>query len=430
MAEIREVVQVTITAQPSSIPQTGFGVGLLLLTHLKSAARYELFTSLAGFVTRHTTASPGYAAAAAYFGQSPAPASLAVGRRQVNAVTVTVATAANSTAYTITLNGTAFTITSDSDATTAEVATALRAAINAGAEPITASGSGSDVILTHDVAGTGWSVAIGDRLTLGTLTPAGTIGDDLTAVRNENPDFYGVFLGDRDSASMQAAATWVQANDRILFAATAEANSVNVADASDTATLGALMKAGSYSRVSVIYGAAAATEFPDAALAAKVLPYTPGAYTSFLKPLALITADNLTPTQSGNALDKYVNTLEPFRGLARVREGRTSSGNFIDQIHGRDWLKARLEEAVFALIDANAKIPFTDTGISAVENAVKGVLQQGVDNGYLLSYSTQVPAAASVSSANRGNRHLPDVRFTAVESGAIHTVDIQGSILV
>lgn len=430
MADIAQIVDVSITTTPSAVTKEGFGIGLILAAHVAATPRYQVFASLSALGVVHGTTGAIYLAAAAYFAQSPAPKQVAVGRRQVNTCTITVDTAANSTDYTITINGTAFTVTSDSDATDAEIATALRAAINAGSEPVTASGTGADVILTADVSGTAFSaVFTGTNMSLGALTAAATIAADLAAIQLENANWYGVILTDRASADAQAAIDWVATVRKILFCASAEQNAADVADASDAATLPAILKSESQDRAAPIW-LEDISSYPDAALAGRVLSKTPGTYTAMFKELVGISVSSLTETQEGNLLDKHCNIYEAIGGRNMVRRGTVASGSYIDQIHGRDWLVARIEEAVFDVLSAVDKVPFTDAGIALVENALKGVLQGAVNSGYLASYETAVPFAADVSAADKGNRLLPDVTFTAVEAGAIHGATINGVISI
>lgn len=56
-------------------------------------------------------------------------------------------TAVNSFAYSVTINGTVFSFTADGSATTAEVAVGLKNAINAGSEPVLASGTDTPLLI-------------------------------------------------------------------------------------------------------------------------------------------------------------------------------------------------------------------------------------------------------------------------------------------
>lgn len=423
MAELNEFANVVITTTPQAVSQRGFGVGLGLAKHLASTSRYLVYASLAEVAEVFPDGTDIYAAAEAYFAQEPNPESFAVGRRQVDVATVAI-TAVFTTLYRVTINGVNFDYTSDGDDTAEDIETALISAINGGSEPVTASSGGTGVLtLTQDVAGTAWTLAVNGNMAV-TLAAADTIAEDLAAIAIENPNFYGVGLVDaRASADAQALAAWVQANKRIAIVATQEANVIGTSDASDTTTLPAILKAAGYTRTATIY-LADISSFPDFAVLGRILPYSPGSYTAMYKTLTGITVSSLTSTQATNAKDKNVLIYESAGGRSFMREGKMASGVFIDQIHARDWLISRIEEAVFALLSDSSlpKVPFTDGGISLMENAVKGVLEvaKAAPFNYLSSYTTTAPLASAVSSANRGNRLLPDIRFTATEQGAIH----------
>lgn len=58
--------------------------------------------------------------------------------------------AQNTTTYTITINGTPFAFVSDADATVAEITAGLTAAINAGAEPVSATDNSTDLDIVGD----------------------------------------------------------------------------------------------------------------------------------------------------------------------------------------------------------------------------------------------------------------------------------------
>lgn len=84
-------------------------------------------------------------------------------------------TAANATTYTVTINGTTFSYLSDADATTAEIVAGLVTAINAGSEPVTASGTDTPLILTADpvVPNPAYTLSVGANLAVTNVVPAG-----------------------------------------------------------------------------------------------------------------------------------------------------------------------------------------------------------------------------------------------------------------
>ena len=75
-----------------------------------------------------------------------------------------------------------------------------------------------------------------------------------------------------------------------------------------------------------------------------------------------------------------------------------------------------------------------------IEGAIRQSLRQGQVNGGIapveydedgnknLGYTVEVPLAANISPNQKASRILTDVKFTARLSGAIHVVEIRGSL--
>lgn len=116
--------------------------------------------------------------------------------QQVNTVTVT--SAVNSTIYTVTINGVDNTYTSDASATTAEIAAGLAAAINASVDvlvtPVTATYvSGATFTVSADVAGTGFTIAVGTNLSqAATVANSAATVLSITDMRDVTPVVNGL----------------------------------------------------------------------------------------------------------------------------------------------------------------------------------------------------------------------------------------------
>jgi hypothetical protein len=423
-APISDVVSVTVTTESASVQAQGFGKGLILQTHnhfVDRTREYGAVSEMAadGFATTEAA----YLAAQAYFSQEPAPLKVKIGRRNANAVSVTI-TVANNFVYSVTINGVAYTYTSDGTAIEQEIVDGLIAAI--AASPVTGSDGGANTLtITADVSGTPFSVLLGSNLVMVAPTATETISAALDAILLSDTDFYGLVLCDRASADMQSGATWVSANKRFLFAATAEANVIDVAAGSDTTTLPAILKASSYDRTLCLYHASAATNFIDAAAMGWVLSKDPGSYTFALKTLIGIAVSSMTPTQRGNAKDKYAVTFETRGGINQTSNGKVGSGKNVDQIHGRDWLSSVIQANIFGLLSSVNKVPFTDEGIGLVEQVTKQAGSFGVTRNYLSEYSTSFPALSSISAGDKAARLLDGASMTAQESGAIESVTFE-----
>lgn len=78
--------------------------------------------------------------------------------------------AANDAVYTITINGVDYEYTADASASTAEITVGLRDLINAGSEPVTASGTDTPLLIESDLDGDDGDFTYADSATGGSLT--------------------------------------------------------------------------------------------------------------------------------------------------------------------------------------------------------------------------------------------------------------------
>ena len=108
-----------------------------------------------------------------------------------------------------------------------------------------------------------------------------------------------------------------------------------------------------------------------------------------------------------------------------------SSGEFADVIRGADWLKARIQEDVFAALVQEDKLPLTDAGINVIKGLILGRLWEGVSNGFLApdpEPNVTVPRAVDIPVADKAARKLTGVTFRAYLAGAIHYTVIEGEL--
>lgn len=261
-----------------------------------------------------------------------------------------------------------------------------------------------------------------------TASPSG-FSTDLNELLALDPDFYGLALDSNSSAEIMVAAAWAESNRRLFVSQTADSGCGVVATTTDVMSL---LEAASYGYSTCWFYPAigTATGWLAAALLGNRLPVDPGSDTWAFKTLAGITVLPPTTTQRSGVLSKNGNVYERKNGVAVTFPGKTAIGEWVDVTRGLDWLRARIQEALFALQTANGKIPFTDEGIRLVCAAVYGVLSAGVDARLFAADpkpTVTAPRASAVSSANRSARTLPSVTFTAQLAGAIHTITVTGT---
>ena len=123
-----------------------------------------------------------------------------------------------------------------------------------------------------------------------------------------------------------------------------------------------------------------------------------------------------------------------------VLGGATLSGEWADIIRFRDWLKNDMQERVANLFIEVPKIPYTDKGIALIQNQMIASLKSGQSIGGIAEdefdgtgkviegFSTSVPRASDISPAAKNSRKLTGLRFKARLAGAVHFVELDGSL--
>lgn len=449
MARLDRVVNVQIALNTTAIKQQNFSDLLILGPHVVSTLRSMVVTDADQLLDLGMAPTdPVYRAALGVFSQIPTIPRLFIGRQQVNSITATVLIASESD-YGLVLswrdvNGdlqtVSPTVTAVPGDTVTDIAGDLVTAINATAVPVTAANVAGVITLTADVVGAPFTVKkLGNiAVAVGASTELPSVA--LAAVQHENDDWYGVTITSRVQADVLDAAEWVEANQKLQGTATAAP-----ADLDPGNTTGLMYKLfqQQFFRTHIWYHAKAATEYIDAAIAARAFTYYPGGETWALKRLAAITFDNLTEGQAIAVFDKNGNTFEQFRNLAITQNGKVSAGEWIDVIRFRDWLVEQIKINVFsAMINADGKVPYTDPGIQIIVTALRQALDLGVArngiappevdatdlNRKIPSYVINAPLSSSVPFNDKANRVLNNVNFTARLAGAIHAVTIRGSL--
>lgn len=451
MADISRIADVSISLETTGINKKTFDILLIAGPHVHALERVSTYTSASALTSDgYATDDPIYLAAVGCFSQSPRPKKIKIGRRQVDAVTLSIDSVSNSAAYALSILRLAsdsstttytYTYTSDESATAAEIAAGLVALINAATATngLTATVSDNDLVLTNSTAGTAFALSLPSTMSIKTAAAAAEVAVDLTAILKEDSDWYGLGLTSRVSADILAAAAWAEANDRLFGNAVAEAGAITASSIADTPYL---LKQKNYYRTYSFYHADAATEYPEMACMARCFAIKPGGETWAMKKLAGVTTDSLTETQYTAAKAKNCNTFESFRDSVSITQiGKVAAGEWIDVIRFRDWLQEEIAVNIFTLLANRDKVSFTDAGIASVEGQIVTALQLGQrrggvapteyddDGNEIPGYVVEVPLSADISSATKATRTLVDVSFSARLAGAIHLVEVSGSLV-
>lgn len=176
---------------------------------------------------------------------------------------------------------------------------------------------------------------------------------------------------------------------------------------------------------------------PDVSPAAylgRMLPTEPGSNSWANKRLSGVTPASMSGTQRTNLFNKGVNLFSNITGVRAMRYGTMATGEYIDIIHGMDWLTQRIREDVFRLFINTPKVPYTDPGIAEIENVLRARLRIAQDVGVIApdtntpGFIITVPRALGTEIADRAARVLRGLDFEARLAGAIHRAIIRGHV--
>lgn len=439
---VLDIVTVSITSDSAKVSKPGFGIPIILSPRPVWFERVREYTDTDGMVTDgFTSTTPEYKAATAMFAQTPRPERVLVGRlankpTQRWALTPVVA---NGETYKLTVIGTDGTVypvtfTADGSATAAEIVAGLKAAIDALGLALTTTDLTPNLRVTANVAGAFFGLYVDNIDKLGIAQDHADPGSaaDLDAIKLERDDWYAIESLYNSDAVISAIATWAEAQKRAFLPASQNSLMATTVLAGAT-DIGAVLKAAALSKTMAFY-MPRNDVFGDAAWLGRCLPLDPGSETWAFKTLATIPATKLTATHRANLKSKNVNYYETVAGVNITMNGTVASGSYMDIVRGADWLDAEVSTSVYAnALVKPAKTPYTDGGVATVEAEVRGALGRGVTQGLLSDNpapAVTVPKVANVSSDDKRDRILRNVKFTAQYTGAIHRAIINGNVSV
>lgn len=431
------IVSVTITTGTSAVSQAGFGVPMIVGYHAEFADLVRTYDAADGLTALtsdgFSSSDPIYLAAQALLAQNPKVSEFKVGKLSTSTTQTVEFTpiAINNYEYTLTIGGEEFSYTSDGTATVAEITAGLVSDINGGSVAVTATDNTTKFTVAADVANTFFVYKDYDHANLrltDVSTAQASMSTDLDSIVVQDDDWYCLLLASQRESDIEAAAAWVETKKKIMLCNSAD---YGIISSSSTDVASDLQTSG-YARTALIFQANLG-EHSGAAWAGQCLPLDPGSETWAYKTLSGISVNTLTATERGFIEDKSANHYTTVAGVNVTRYGVTSAGEYIDVTRFVDWLQARIQEEVFSALVNNKKLPYTNAGVSVVKGQILGVLRRGIRVGGLAEDpEPQVfaPDVADVSSVDKANRLLPDVSFTATLAGAIHTLQISGTLSV
>lgn len=460
MSVINDTVNVSVTSAPAAPTQPGFGLPLILGAAAAfgvSTDKIRFYSGTAGMLSDgFAVTDPEYLAAAAIFSQNPTLPLIAVGRRTrlpTMQFKITVLTAVVGKVYTVTVAGVDKSYTAIGGDTTSTIATALATAIGTPAGFGAAAAVAAVITLTASAAGNWLRISAknpnSDLACWQSHADAGAQAD-LADVANIDNTWYALLstfsgtVGSTNTSEVGQLSAYAEANGK-LYLADIQDSTVRAGTAGNICLN---LKALSLRQTSSAY-APDNGAFRASAWGGSRLPYPPGSETWKFANLAGQTIDTFTDTERTNLKNANCNYYDSLGGVGIMTEGVTALGpgspsGYIDYVRGLAWLISRIQNRVITALTnpANtvnpatgvgttpqAKIPFSDAGIGAIEAELRGALDEGVKAGFLLANpapTVTVPKNAAITATNRNSRKLTPVSWTAQTAGAIHSVAISG----
>jgi hypothetical protein len=446
VGDISRIVNVQISLNTTGISVEGFNTMLIVGAHAHSLARVETYTAASDMIAAgFSDTDPLYLAAVDAFSQTPRPRQVKIGRRLADAVDVQAKKVTSAGTYKVTIStkdtdgnvtSTPYTYT-NSGGTASDIALGLKALIDADSSAAVTATQLGDVLTLTGVSGDSFKVEVSSNMSMGVKTVTETIAETMAAIVKGDNDWYGWVLTDRTPATILAAAAWTESVRKLFGTAIAEPGAYDPEVTTDT---GYLLYNNNFYRTFWFYHKDAATDYPEAAVMARCFAILPGGETWANKKLAGVTTDPLTETQYIAITKKNGNTFERFRNVSITQNGKVAAGEWIDVIRFRDWLQEEITVNVFNALINSDKIPYTDDGIAIIEAQIRQALELGTRRGGIApieydedgnenyGYTISVPLSSSISANQKATRVLQDVSFTARLAGAIHVVEITGSL--
>jgi hypothetical protein len=429
-----DLVKMNISASTATPSEPGFGT--ILIAAQKVPATFTARTRLFGSLTEMTdagfnVADPAYKCAQKVKAQNPSVTGWKVGKR-ANKGTQTVKlkclSAVEGDVYLITIGGEAITYTVGAAETTTTVATALELLTEAVAG-IASTSTTDTVTCVSDVGELvdykDWSTNI--QLTDTTVDPG--LAADLAAIKAFDNDWYGLALDSNSEAEINVAALFAETEKKVFVPNTSDYGCEDVGTTTDVMSD---IKAAAYARTGVLYSRSQLLSYSGAAWMAKQFTQKPGSDTWKFKTLASVTVDTLSEAARVAILGKNGNIYTATSSVNITEDGKSGAGEWLDAVRFVDWQRARLQFLLFTAFVNNGKIPFTDPGLDLIGSIIDGGLDEGVAVGGFAPGSTSVtvPKALAVPSTDRAARKATGIKFSGRLAGAIHELDIDGTITV
>lgn len=479
---VGRLIRVAINLQPLAAARRGFGTLLVAGSSnvIDGQERLRTYTTLDAVANDFGTSAPEYLAAALYFGQSPRPNTLMIGRWLETAAAGFLRGGILTTAEQALAN---FTAISDGS---------MNITIDGGAEVLTALDFSAQLnlngvanVITTALAGAGTCTWDGSRFRVTSATTGidssvsyatpGGVGTPVDALFKLNAALANApvpgFAAEEPVAAVVAFANISGAWYGLMFAATSVSvpqhlavaelieglslsriygvtiTNTSVLDATVDDDIGSQLKDLNRRRTATLYSP---NPYAIASMFGRAFSVNFAANRSTItlmyKQMPGVVAELLTETQALTLKDKRVNVYAAYQNDTAILQYGVMSGQaYFDEIHGLDWFQDALQTAEYNLLyQSKTKIPQTDAGGNQLVNVANGVCAEAVNNGLVApgqwnadgfgqiergqylsdGFYIYMPPMALQDQSIREQRIAPPMQIALKLAGAIHELDI------
>jgi hypothetical protein len=483
---VSRVVSTTVNMTPAGAQSQSLSDLLVLGVSavIDPVERYRTYASIADLAADFGTSAPEYLAAVAWFGQSPQPTQIIIGRwvdaasagglkcgplsaaeQLMSAWTPIVAGK-----FGISIDGAAVEQVGPLDFSGAAnlnaVAGIIEAALSSGTVVWNSvysrfeflsdtTGAASAIsFLTAPLAGVDISANLAGLATSsGAYVFEGMVAESVTDAVAEFDDiagqlWYGLVVPSADDDEHVLVAAYIEASgNRHIYGVTTQEAGVIVAATDDD--IASVLSAAGYMRTVVQYSSSSA--YAVCSLLGRILTTDYDGVNTVItvkfKDEPGVTAESLSTTQANAAEAKNANVFVNFdNSTAIIEQGVMCDGTFIDIVTGTDWLALAIQTSVYNLLyTSTTKIPQTGQGVQLLQTAIENECSQGVNNGLLApgvwnatgfgqlkqgdyldkGFYVYAQPIDQQNQATRAARRAPPFKVAAKLAGAIHFADIE-----
>lgn len=456
---LQSISNVSIVLNTRGVTRAGFGTPLFLAAGNFFSGLVASYGSFPEIQEVFPPESTVYKAALAAFSQEPSISQFKVGKLNCSSlftpnirnsegnivagrtVSLTVTDAGGDTAT--------VSYTTTGTETEADVVLSLFTDLDAANLAIVVANNTTDLEISKD---SGEDFVVSSIVNLETSTDNVATGaalmTEFAAIREYDDDWYALTYESRDADSIlgengnDGLAANIEASSapaKIFATCVGDRIAISNSDTETSADILASLKRLNYNRTIGCWHHEAETSYYELALLGYNLPFDAGSVVwSNIQVKGFEAARNstgrlLSNTQLNNLSARNANFLIEDQGVVYNREGKVMSGEWIDNIRGRDNLQVDITSDIKDLLtnQQGGKIDYNDKGIVQIKAVITNRLYDYSANRSFIepNYTVFVPKAADVLRNDKVSRTLNNIRFKATITGGIIIVDLDGELV-